>query len=145
MDQQHYVGLDVSLETTSVCVIDQSGAVIWRGKCSTEAEPISQLVRRYAPAAVRVGLETGQMSNWLTLQLRKHGLPVVCVDARHAKAALSLQLNKTDANDAHGLAHFVGTNLRIRTGANTNRASVLDTVRFVISAKRPGDTLAGAG
>src|SRR5271166_1696909 len=109
MDQQHYVGLDVSLETTSVCVIDQSGAVIWRGKCSTEAEPISQLVRRYAPAAVRVGLETGQMSNWLTLQLRKHGLPVVCVDARHTKAALSLQLNKTDANDAHGLAQVVRT------------------------------------
>jgi transposase len=109
MDQQHYVGLDVSLETTSICVVDQTGAIIWRGKCSTEQDAISQAVRAHAPSAVRVGLETGQMSNWLTLQLRKHGLPVVCLDARHAKGALSMQLNKTDANDAHGLAQVVRT------------------------------------
>jgi transposase len=109
MDQQRYVGLDVSLETTSICVVDQTGAIIWRGKCSTQPEAISQTVRAHAPAAVRVGLETGQMSNWLTLQLRKHGLPVVCLDARHAKGALSMQLNKTDANDAHGLAQVVRT------------------------------------
>jgi transposase len=109
MDQQHYVGLDVSLETTSICVVDQNGAIIWRGKCSTEPETNSQTVRAHAPAAVRVGLETGQMSNWLTLQLRKLGLPVVCLDARHAKGALSMQLNKTDANDAHGLAQVVRT------------------------------------
>jgi transposase len=109
MHQQHYVGLDVSLETTSVCVINQSGAIVWRGKCRTEPEAISQVVRAHAPAALCIGLETGQMSNWLTLQLRKHGLPVVCLDARHAKAALILQLNKTDANDAHGLAQIVRT------------------------------------
>lgn len=83
--------------------------MVWRGKCSAEPKAISQVVRAQAPAAVRVGLETGQMSNWLTLQLRRHGLPVVCLDARHAKAALTLQLNKTDANDAHGLAQVVRT------------------------------------
>jgi transposase len=58
---------------------------------------------------VRIGLETGQLSNWLTLGLRRRGLPVVCIDARHAKAALSLQMNKTDANDAHGIAQIVRT------------------------------------
>jgi transposase len=109
MDQQHYVGLDVSLETTSICIIDHGGAAVWRGKCSTEPEAIRQAVRDHAPALVRVGLETGQLSNWLTLQLRKQGLPVVCLDARHAKAALSMQVNKTDANDAHGLAQVVRT------------------------------------
>ena len=66
-------------------------------------------VRKHAPAAVRVGLETGQLSNWLTLNLRRRGVPVVCLDARHAKAALSLQINKTDANDAFGLAQIVRT------------------------------------
>src|SRR5258708_6787700 len=109
MDQQHYVGLDVSLETTSICVIDNSGAVVWRGKCATEPDAICQIVRAQASALVRVGLETGQLSNWLTLGLRRRGLPVVCLDARHAKAALSLQVNKTDANDALGLAQIVRT------------------------------------
>ena len=58
---------------------------------------------------MRVRLETGQLSNWLTLGLRRGGIPVVCLDARHAKAALSLQVNKTDANDALGLAQIVRT------------------------------------
>lgn len=109
MDQHHYVGLDVSLETTSICVIDQNGATVWRGKCGTEPKPICETVRKHAPGLVRVGLETGQLSNWLTLELRKQDLPIVCLDARHAKAALSLQVNKTDANDAHGLAQVVRT------------------------------------
>jgi len=62
-----------------------------RGGCSTEPEAIGEAVRAHAPSAVRVGLETGQMSNWLTLQLRKLGPPVVCLDARHAKGALSME------------------------------------------------------
>ncbi len=109
MDQQHYVGLDVPLETTSICVIDQDGKAVWRGKSATEPEAICQTVRAHAPALARVGLETGQLSNWLTLGIRRNGLPVICLDARHAKAALSLQVNKTDANDAHGLAQVVRT------------------------------------
>ena len=107
--QQHYVGLDVSLETTAVCVINDKGTVVWRGKCASTPEAIATAVQTYAPAAVRVGLETGQLSNWLTLNLRRRGVPIVCLDARHAKATLSLQINKTDANDAFGLAQIVRT------------------------------------
>lgn len=110
MDQQHhYVGLDVSLETTAVCVIDDQGVVLWRGKCASTPDSIAAAVQAHAPAAVRVGLETGQLSNWLTLNLRRRHVTVVCLDARHAKAALSLQINKTDANDAFGLAQIVRT------------------------------------
>ena len=110
MNQQcHYVGLDVSLETTSICAIDDTGAIIWRGKCSSDPDTITAIVRQYAPGAVRVGLETGQLSNRLTLSLRRRGVPVVCMDARHAKAALSLKIKKTDANDAFGLAQVVRT------------------------------------
>ena len=104
---EQYVGLDVSLDTTSICVIDAKGAITWRGKCLSNPDAITQAVHQRAPDAVRVGLETGQLSNWLTLALRRRKLPVICLDARHAKAALSLQINKTDANDALGLAQIV--------------------------------------
>src|SRR3712207_1466827 len=106
---RHYVGLDVSLETTSVCVLDEKGGVLWRGKVASTPEAIAAAVRAHAPEVGRIGLETGPLCTWHWHALREAGLPVVCLDARHAKAALSLQLNKTDANDAYGLAQIVRT------------------------------------
>ncbi|MGV6873868.1 IS110 family transposase [Pseudochelatococcus sp. B33] len=102
-----YVGLDVSLEETKACVVDEAGKVIWRGKCDSTPEKIEQLVRKHAPNAVRIGFETGILSVWHFHELKKRGLPVICIDARHAKAALSVQINKTDANDALGIAQIV--------------------------------------
>src|SRR3954468_11315712 len=104
-----YVGLDVSLDTTAVCVLDGAGKVVWRGRCSSTPDAIARVVREHAPTAVRIGLEAGQLSTWLVHGLRQLGLPAICLDARHAKAALSLQINKTDDNDALGLAHIVRT------------------------------------
>ena len=92
---EQYVGLDVSLEETAVYVLDSAGKIVWRGRCSSDPEAIARIVRERAPFAVRIGLETGQLSTWLVHSLRRLGLPVVCLDARHAKAALSLQINKT--------------------------------------------------
>jgi transposase len=74
-EQRHYVGLDVSLETTSICVIDDAGAIIWRGKCSSDPDAIAATLRQHAPGAVRVGLETGQLSNWLTRSAWTPGTP----------------------------------------------------------------------
>jgi len=107
--QELYVGLDVSLESTSICVVDDKGKAMWRGVCRSDPAEIAAVLSARAPGALRVGIETGQTSNWLTLELRKRGIPVVCMDARHAKAALQLQINKTDANDALGLAQVVRT------------------------------------
>ena len=104
---QQYVGLDVSLEETSVCVVDESGAIVWRGKCRSTPDNIDATIVKHAASAVRIGLESGQLSTWLFHQLRARRHPVVCIDARHAKAALSLQINKTDANDAIGIAQIV--------------------------------------
>ncbi len=105
----HYVGLDVSLEQTSVCVIDGDGKTLWQGKCASNPEAIAATIRARATAVVRIGLESGPLSSWHWHGLKKLGLPVVCLDARHAKAALALQLNKTDRNDARGLAQIVRT------------------------------------
>ena len=104
-----YAGLDVSQETTSICVVDSTGATVWRGSCPTDPASIASILRRHAPGARLIGLETGPLSNWLTRALCELKLPVVCLDARHAKAALKLQVNKTDANDAWGLAQIVRT------------------------------------
>jgi transposase len=104
---EQYVGLDVSQEQTSVCVVDSGGQVIWEGKCASTPEAIAAAIRARAPEVARVGLESGPLSTWHWHELKRLGLPVVCLDARHAKAALSLQLNKSDRNDARGLAQVV--------------------------------------
>jgi len=102
-----YVGLDVSLKETSICVIDDADKIVWRGRVDSTPEAIATAVKQHAPHAIRIGLESGQLSNWLFHELKRAGLPVICVDARHAKAALSLKVNKTDANDALGLAQIM--------------------------------------
>ncbi|TDG04726.1 IS110 family transposase, partial [Paracraurococcus ruber] len=106
---EQYVGLDVSQEQTSVCVVDSNGQTLWQGKCASTPEAIAATIRAKAPEVVRIGLESGPLSPWHWHELRKLGLPVVCLDARHAKAALALQLNKSDRNDARGLAQIVRT------------------------------------
>jgi transposase len=102
-----YVGLDVSMEETSVCVLDESGSAVWEGKVVSEPDAIVRALCRHAPEARKVGLETGPTSTWLWHELRAADVPVVCLDARHAQAALSMRLNKTDRNDAAGLAQLV--------------------------------------
>jgi transposase len=97
-----YVGLDVSLKETKLHVLDEAGNRVWRGRCATEPVAIAAAVRRYAPTATRIGLETGPLTTWLWTALTAEGLPMVCLDARHAKRALDMKVNKTDANDAEG-------------------------------------------
>src|SRR5215211_6978083 len=105
----HFVGLDVSQRTTAICVVDASGRRIWRGVCASAPEAIEQAVRRHAGQDARIGMETGPMTPWLVHELRGLGLEVVCLDARHARAALKMQINKTDQNDAEGLAQIMRT------------------------------------
>ena len=105
----HYVGLDVSLTMTAICVVDESGRRFWRGQCRSLPDEIESTVRRHADVDLRVGIETGPMTPWLVHELRNKGLNVVCLDARHARAALKMQVNKTDQNDAEGLAQIMRT------------------------------------
>src|ERR1700704_333977 len=104
-----FVGLDVSQKMTAICVVDNAGRRLWRGQCPTVPEQITVLVRRHAGDDAHIGIETGAMTPWLVHELRNLGLEVVCLDARHARAALEMQINKTDQNDAEGLAQIVRT------------------------------------
>ena len=98
-----YVGLDISLETTKVHVLDEQGKRV--GTCVTHPTAIEATIRQHAPEAVRIGLETGPLTTWLWQALTEVGLPMACLDAR--QAALNMKINKTDDNDAEGLAHLV--------------------------------------
>lgn len=103
----HFVGLDVSQRATAICVVDDAGRRVWRGMCPTSPEAIERTIRESAGEGACLGLETGPLTPWLVHALRGRGLEVVCLDARHARAALRLRINKTDQNDAEGLAQVL--------------------------------------
>jgi transposase len=85
----------------------RSGQVLFEGKAKSDPGTLAALLRKRAPQAERIGFETGAMASWLWHELRRVDLPVVCIDARHAHAALSVRMNKSDQNDARGLAELV--------------------------------------
>ncbi|NKN00970.1 IS110 family transposase [Rhizobium leguminosarum] len=103
MDQ--YIGLDVSLKETAIS-IREDGKRIWRGKCPSDPKILARMISRNAPYAKRVVFETGPLSTWFYHALTAEGVPAICIEARHAQKILNETLNKTDANDADGLAHL---------------------------------------
>ncbi len=104
-----YAALDVSQELTAICVIDDGGVLLAEGKVATCPDAIAIWLGRWTGALERVGMETGPLAVWLWNTLTAKGLPVVCLDARHASAALKMMPNKTDRHDARGLAQIVRT------------------------------------
>jgi transposase len=104
---EHYVGLDVSLKLTAICIVDRTGKIKREGVVSSDPEAIAEFIKSHASHVERIGLETGPTVTWLWTELSKLGLPVICIDARHAKAVLKMQINKTDRNDAVGIARIM--------------------------------------
>src|SRR4029077_7881949 len=104
----HFVGLDVSVKETSVCVVDDTGKVILEQKVETEPDDIIALLSSLGGTYARFGIEAGPLSQWLVNALTAADLPVICVETRHMKALLTAQqINKTDRNDARGIAQMM--------------------------------------
>lgn len=106
---KHYVGLDVSKEETSICVIDELGRRCFEGKASSMPTAIFEFLSGLGVEFERVVLETGSMSLWLHRELCGRGFPMVCVDARQAHSVLKLQHHKTDRGDLRLLAELART------------------------------------
>lgn len=104
---EHYVGLDVSLKLTAICIVDGTGTIKKEGAVASDPEAIAAFIKSHAVNVARIGLESGPTSTWLWTELNARGLPVICIDARHAKAALKMQINKSDRNDAIGIARIM--------------------------------------
>jgi len=108
----YFVGLDVSVKETSVCVVDDSGKVISEQKVLTEPDNIITLLTSIGETYARIGIEAGPLSQWLVNALIAADLPVICVETRHMKALLTAQqINKTDRNDARGIAQMMRVGL----------------------------------
>src|ERR1700726_2703341 len=108
----HFVGLDVSVKETSVCVVVDTGKVILEQKVATEPADIIALLSSLGVTYGRIGIEAGPLSQWLVNALTAADLPVICVETRHMKALLTAQqINKTDRNDARGIAQMMRVGL----------------------------------
>jgi transposase len=106
---KYFAGLDVSMEETSVCIVDQDGAVVREGRAASDPAALNDYLGATGLRFERVGFESGPSSAWLYKGLSAAGLPVICMDARHTSAALKAQNVKTDRNDARGIAQIVRT------------------------------------
>jgi transposase len=103
----HHAGIDVSLERSSVCVVDATGRIVREGKIPSEPEALVAFLREVGVTLERVGLEAGPLSQWLRAGLVAAGLPAVLIETRHVRAALKAMTMKTDRNDARGIAHLM--------------------------------------
>jgi transposase len=104
---KHYTGLDVSVKETSICIVDEMGKICREVKVPSHPDDLIAVLRDPAWILERVGLEAGPLSQWLFEALARAGLPVICIETRHVKAFLKAQPNKTDRNDARGIAQMM--------------------------------------
>ena len=134
---EFFVGLDVSVKTTSICVMDAAGTIIREGKAESSPEAISAFLAAADRHYVRVGLEAGPLCQWLYAGLTKAGFPVICIETRHAQAVLSARPNKTDRNDARGIAQMMRVGLylpvHVKTLASQKIRALLSGRRFLQS------------
>jgi transposase len=97
---EHYAGIDVALERSSVCVVDATGRIVREAKVASEPEALIEFFARLGVPVTRIGLEAGPLSQWLHAGLTGAGLETVLLETRQVKAALSAMVVKTDRKDA---------------------------------------------
>ena len=103
----HYAGIDVSLECSSVCVVDASGKIICEDKVASEPEALISWFASLGVSLARVGLEAGPLSQWLFAAMRQAGLAVELLETRHVRDAFKAMPVKTDRKDARGIAQLM--------------------------------------
>jgi transposase len=121
----HFAGLDVSVKETSVCIVDDTGRIVREAKVASEPEALLQVLTNPVYHFKRIGLEAGPLSQWLFSALAEACLPVICVETRHMRAVLQAQINKTDRNDARGIAQMMRAGLYRPVHVKTSRSQKL--------------------
>src|ERR1700724_4155082 len=121
----HFAGLDVSVKDTSVCIVDDTGKIVREVKMASEPEALLAVLSNPIYHFKRIGLEAGPLSQCLFSALAEAGLPVICVETRHMRAVLQAQINKTDRNDARGMAQMMRAGLYRPVHVKTLRSQKL--------------------
>jgi len=120
----YFAGLDVSVKETSICIVDDAGKIVREARVASEPEALLQVLTNTIDLK-RIGLEAGPLSQWLYSVFAEAGLPVICVETRHMRAMLKAQINKTDRNDARGLAQMMRVGLYRPVHVKTLRSQKL--------------------
>lgn len=137
---KHYIGLDVSMKETSICIVDEIGKIIYEGNEKTDPKLLANRMKAKVSSIEKVAIESGSLSNWLVCELEKEGIPVVCVDARHIAKVLSTNPNKNDRNDARGIAQATRTGyirlVSIKSQRDVNISMMLTARKMLVGQRR---------
>ena len=129
----YFAGLDVSVKETSICIVDDAGKIVREVRVASEPEALLQALTKNNYRFKRIGLEAGPLSQWLFSALAEAGLSVICVETRHMRAVLKAHINKTDRNDARGIAQMMRVGLYRPVHVKTLRSQKL---RMLLSHRK---------
>lgn len=136
----YFAGLDVSLEETAMCIVDEAGGIVKELRVASEPEVLVAALGKLGLPLARIGLEACSLAAWLHEGLTQAGLPAICIETRQANAAMKTMPNKTDRNDARALAQIMRTGWYRQVHVKSRQCrlwrSLLTTRRTVLNEMR---------
>ncbi len=137
---RYFAGLDVSLEETSICIVDEAGGIVREARVASEPDALVAFFDALGMTVERVGLEACSLAAWLHQGLSEGGIPAVCIETRQAKAAMGAMPNKTDRNDARGIAQIMRTGwyraVHVKSPSCRSWRALLTARRMVLNKRR---------
>jgi transposase len=136
---QYYTGLDVSMKTTSLCIVDVEGKIVFEETVPTDPGHIALVLNDTKFPITKVALESGSISNWLLKELKMQKIPAICIDSKKMSKVLSININKTDKNDAHMIAEALRckfySEVAEKSQENVDLGILLNSRRTLINIK----------
>ena len=137
---RYFAGLDVSLEETAICMVDEAGGIVREARVASEPEALVAFFEASGMTMERVGLEACSLTAWLHEGLTEAGIPAICIETRQAKAAMGAMPNKTDRNDARGIAQIMRTGwyraVHVKSPSCRSWRALLTARRMVLNKRR---------
>ena len=135
----YFAGLDIGLELTAVCVMDQEGEILHEAMVSSDPDSLSQYLCETGLSFKRIGMEACPLSQWLFDGLVNAGFPAICIEIRHLKAAMSAMTHKSDRKDARGITHVMRTgwfrSVHVKSKASQEARMLLTSRRLLVKKR----------